>query len=316
MIGNLVLSLLSLTFCGAVIGSGQLKADAIQYASSSFNSVSHITGDDVVNYLSFEKELTSPSIPNSNVVFDVCYDSDGNLVSGVGGMYSSGDITTTYGVLALTQSLEVDYIHLLYSKDSSNIVNCRILVPASMDYIYNVEFNLTGTFNYGTFMLNLYSNNTSNSLSRAITYEGGLNWFGFSRGYIQTLSGGLENNAPLFMFTDFGFTFLTSSDSYLFHFDFIGQYSNSVLGASYYDSGYRIGYQDGVRVGYASGYNDGVGTAQQGTFHNLFNSIADTPLRFLYGIFNFDLFGLSMLVIVLTLLTGLIVFGIVKKFWK
>ena len=244
MIGNLVLSLLSLTFCGAVIGSGQLKADAIQNASSSYNSVSHITGDDVINYLSFDRELSSNAIPNTNTLFDAYYDSDGNF-GGVN-IISNGDISTTIDTLDLFSNLNSDYIHLLYSKDANSIVNCRILVPSSMDYVYNIEFNLTGTFNYGTFSFNLYTCSTSNTILSTNTYDGGLNWFGFSRGYIQTLSDGLESNVPSFMFYDYGFTFLTSSDSYLFHFDFIGQYSNSVLGASYYDSGYRIGYQDGT----------------------------------------------------------------------
>ena len=83
-----------------------------------------------------------------------------------------------------------------------------------------------------------------------------------------------------------------------------------------YQNGYSNGYDSGVKVGYTNGWNDAISSTSGGTFHGLFNAIADTPLRFLYGLFNFDLFGISVLVIVLSLLTGIILFGIVKKFWK
>ena len=83
-----------------------------------------------------------------------------------------------------------------------------------------------------------------------------------------------------------------------------------------YHNGYSNGYDAGVKVGYTNGWNDAIASTSGGTFHGLFNAIADTPLRFLYGLFNFDLFGISVLVIVLSLLTGIILFGIVKKFWK
>lgn len=87
-----------------------------------------------------------------------------------------------------------------------------------------------------------------------------------------------------------------------------------------YQDGYDIGKQDGNLIGYSDGYNqgytDGLSMSQQGNFNSLFNSIADTPLRFLYGLFNFNLFGTSMIVIILSLLTGIVVIHLVKKFWK
>lgn len=93
---------------------------------------------------------------------------------------------------------------------------------------------------------------------------------------------------------------------------------------SNWQDGYRVGYDEGVvdgkgegyELGKADGYQQGLATAEQGTFNHLFAAIADTPLRFIYGLFSFDLFGVSALVIVMSLLTGVIVLAIVKKYWK
>lgn len=83
-----------------------------------------------------------------------------------------------------------------------------------------------------------------------------------------------------------------------------------------YKTGYREGWNAGNDKGFNDGYQSGLNISQNASFMSLFNSIADTPLRFLYGLFNFDLFGVSMLVIILSLLTFLVVFAIVKKVWK
>lgn len=83
-----------------------------------------------------------------------------------------------------------------------------------------------------------------------------------------------------------------------------------------FNYGYQFGYKDGESKGHKEGYQEGLATAEQGDFMSLFNSIADTPLRFLYGLFSFDLFGTSMIIIILTLLTAIVLFGVIKKFWK
>lgn len=85
-----------------------------------------------------------------------------------------------------------------------------------------------------------------------------------------------------------------------------------------YDNGVKDGYQSGTKDGYDEGYtvgrNDGLNISQQGTFKNLLGAIADTPVRMLFSLFSFDLFGTSMIVVVLSFLTGIIVIKIVKKF--
>lgn len=88
-----------------------------------------------------------------------------------------------------------------------------------------------------------------------------------------------------------------------------------------YNVGWQTGYNQGYTDGHTKGYADGYGTAlselsENHTFMSLFNSVADTPLRFIYGLFNFDIFGTSVLVVVMSLLTAIVVFAIVKKVWK
>ena len=91
---------------------------------------------------------------------------------------------------------------------------------------------------------------------------------------------------------------------------------NFNLGDSSYQVGFQNGYTKGLGEGYNNGYRDGLAVSSNATFTGLMNSIADTPLRFLYGLFNFDLFGTSVLIVIMSLLTGIIVFGVVKKFWR
>lgn len=99
-------------------------------------------------------------------------------------------------------------------------------------------------------------------------------------------------------------------------FDYAGEIVGYFKLLVSYDDNFANAFNQGYQSGYKNGYGDGINVSQTGVFNNLFNSIADTPLRFIYGLFNFDLFGISCLVIILSLVSAIIVFGIVKKFWK
>lgn len=81
--------------------------------------------------------------------------------------------------------------------------------------------------------------------------------------------------------------------------------------------GYENGFEDGEEIGYQNGYNAGItATTSDYGFMNLFGAIADTPLMMIRRMFNFDIFGTSMIVVVLSLLTLLILFKVVKKVIK
>ena len=85
-----------------------------------------------------------------------------------------------------------------------------------------------------------------------------------------------------------------------------------------YDNGYANGYGDAktewYQKGKAEGYNLGLQT--NSSFLGLMSAIADTPIRFLRSLFNFDLFGMNVAVVVLSCLTAVVIFALIKKIWK
>lgn len=104
--------------------------------------------------------------------------------------------------------------------------------------------------------------------------------------------------------TDFSFLDNTGAQS----FTLTMSNRNSPAYTSGYSNGYSNGYTNGYDVGLTDGMNNGV------TFFSLFGAIADTPLLMLRSLFNFELFGANLLVVVLSLVTGLMVFYVVRKF--
>ena len=60
----------------------------------------------------------------------------------------------------------------------------------------------------------------------------------------------------------------------------------------------------------------GITLGNQATFTGLFGAIADTPIIMLRSLFNFDLFGMNMFIIIMSLITGIIVIYVVKKVVK
>lgn len=101
---------------------------------------------------------------------------------------------------------------------------------------------------------------------------------------------------------------------------------------STYQNGYNTGYTEGHTNGYQEGLNASTQTAYdsgfeagkqygitlggQATFTGLFGAIADTPIIMLRSLFNFDLFGMNMFIIIMSLLTGIIVIYVAKKVIK
>ena len=120
------------------------------------------------------------------------------------------------------------------------------------------------------------------------------------------------------------FDSISEGDMPFYSFDFQVQFFefNDVGESSDYwynlgkETGYNTGYQTGYSTGYQTGYSEGLSLADNSSFMSLFNGIADTPLRFIYGLFNFDLFGVNVLIVILSLLTFIFVFHIIKKVWK
>ena len=95
-----------------------------------------------------------------------------------------------------------------------------------------------------------------------------------------------------------------------------------------YDSGYNVGSTDGYNTGYGDGYDEGFSTGKtvgfgEGydnaltthdfTFTNLFASISDTPILMIRRLFGFELFGVSLIAVFMSLFTALIIIKVIKK---
>lgn len=79
----------------------------------------------------------------------------------------------------------------------------------------------------------------------------------------------------------------------------------------------QLGYNEGRAQGYAIGYTEGYNANENSNpFKNLINAVIFTPINTVMSMLNFELFGINMKGMVLTLLTTLIVIAIVVILWK
>lgn len=290
---------------------------------SQYNSTSNVNGDNVTNYFTLDVSLSSVMFPNTDVTYWTSYDYGGNRVNQ--NAISSNVLTplTTLSTLNMIGGFNTDYAYVLryasLNNNNEKEVTMRVIVPSSWQYIYNIEFCLTGTFNYATFNFNVFTNSVANgsSYTNINGAENSLNWFGFTRSSINTTAVSSTSDVDGFMFYDYGINFVIDAYDYNFKFNFLGSYSNSSQYTNAFNDGYSSGYNQGTHDGYAEGYGEALSAVSyNGNFNALFNSVADTPLRFLYGLFSFDLFGTSCLMIILSLLTAIFMFGLIKKIWK
>lgn len=81
--------------------------------------------------------------------------------------------------------------------------------------------------------------------------------------------------------------------------------------ASGYDSGYRVGYQDGDVFGYNRGWNEG--SSGQG-FTNLISAVIDVPVQTFFGLLSFDLLGVNIASVILSIGTLALAIWILKTF--
>lgn len=167
-----------------------------------------------------------------------------------------------------------------------------------------------------------------------MNYVGMGNWMGDVNVLDEGASFIFVDNAYPIMQNDSSFK--TSNYPFKFaQFYFVLNYQNFTYGQTYnfdislygnlngdyntgYANGYSAGYSSGLGDGFANGYSSGLQTAssQNASFLGLMSSIADTPIRFLRDMFSFELFGMNVAIVILSCLTAIIIFGIVKKVWK
>ena len=75
---------------------------------------------------------------------------------------------------------------------------------------------------------------------------------------------------------------------------------------------YRDGYSSGRTAGYSVGYNDGTEAAGNYTFFSLISSVIDVPIQAIKGLLDFNLFGVDMSSLYLSLFTLCIVIMVIK----
>lgn len=241
----------------------------------------------------------------------------------------------------------VNYGYLFMSASNSNIYNGQLDKNLSVSMRVGVPFK----YQCNGFELHLINSLTS----YLYLYSESNIYYQYDSTYVDSQDNTLPNYVGVFDFDTFGFggdgsamvsTSLddgvpTSFGEFLFVFDIpyvsnkfqfgldvcflnFDNESESIEAIRSYQrgydvgssSGYKQGFNDGQEEGYQIGKQDGLQSANQGSWFNLFGAIADTPIRMLHGLFNFDLFGISVLSVVLTMLTALIVIGLIKKFYK
>lgn len=327
MIGNLFNAV------SIALMSGVMALGGVRSAPAVTQGTSWVTGQECVVYAQ-----KSYSIRNSSSTFvnGTIYNFDGVAVDSV-------DIPANSNIFVGDWWYKMLELNDSWSDFSDYDENCYVLCTqrfaspltiGSGTYYYAMRFGISPYSNVNGFEFRSNANCT--------VFPYGASFDGLSYSYVYQGKQPVQNSIGIYDFSTSASldeaTLLSVTHNDLRPYRFIsflvlfGQYNSSVsnptnaLEVSYqlinttndanYNAGYNQGYTIGSSEGYSKGYSAGLSVSQNSSFMGLFSSIADTPLRFIYGIFNFDLFGISCLVIVLSLLTGIIVFGVVKKFWK
>lgn len=182
------------------------------------------------------------------------------------------------------------------------------------------------TFTSNIYIEQCYINYNNGSQYFGPLYYTASDYYSTSR---QNVSGWyLTSNTRIDSF-DFGFTigFFPPNFVYGNENDYRVGYENgynegyNVGNTTGYDTGYSTGnsegYTQGFSVGssqgYQEGYSAGVNTRNDYTFLTLFGAIADTPIMILRNLLGFEIFGVSAMSILMTMLTGSIALFIFRK---
>lgn len=325
MIGNLMLAVSTALFSG-LLAVGQVNAvqpyQANQYGGSNVYSNVELSYSESYSYTGtyYQTALEGTASDLDTLRLFEC--SNGSVNTSVDNTYGYhlwlyDEIYEAYSPSG-TDPFSIIWQHSAISgTDFNNTI--RFIVPSDFHEKFDgFEFNYTVWYDnvcYGEFGTNVhYVKSSFGYNADGVQY---FNWFGFndiSQSPKTYVNGAITSQDFYLTFKYYNYFICFENTWNNGHMTF--SFNVNLVKYENLTSSYATGFNDGYTLGYKDGYSIGLSTAQQGTFHGLFNSIADTPLRFLYGLFNFDLFGTSMLVIILSLLTGIVVFGLVKKFWK
>lgn len=88
------------------------------------------------------------------------------------------------------------------------------------------------------------------------------------------------------------------------------KYANGTINTS--SDSYIYGYETGQLKGYSDGYAQGTADSGQYTFFSLISSVIDVPIKAIKGLLDFNLFGVDMSSLYLSLFTLCIVIMVIK----
>lgn len=98
---------------------------------------------------------------------------------------------------------------------------------------------------------------------------------------------------------------------------------NTIYQNSLNTTGYTQGYQDGFKQGeqekeiygitqYNKGKNDGIASANKYTFKGLISAVFDVPIQTLYGMLDFNILGINILSLIMSIVSVILLIAIVK----
>ena len=98
---------------------------------------------------------------------------------------------------------------------------------------------------------------------------------------------------------------------------------NAIYQNSLNTTGYTQGYQDGYKQGqqekeiygitqYNKGKSDGIASANKYTFKGLISAVFDVPIQTLYGMLDFNILGINILSLVMSIISVILLIAIVK----
>ena len=95
------------------------------------------------------------------------------------------------------------------------------------------------------------------------------------------------------------------------------EYNNNVNTEAIYNDGFTHGYDDGYNdgntFGYNTGYTAGINATNNYTFINFFGAIADTPILYLRNLLGFQIFGVSAMNVLMSMITACLVLYLLRK---
>lgn len=230
---------------------------------------------------------------------------------------SSDNVNSTYLKYSDSSTVPYKYMSVYCSGNFDEFMRCTIKVDTFDFCLFgnNLFQGNPGSFNCISFNYQAKNGNTL-IIKLAVNVK-----------YVQPYFGGNYNSLPNAIWEyNFDYWYLIDSDNYQGGYNTGYQlgYDNGLSDGttSGYNNGYDIGLSEGSQTGYNNGYNigygigkrDGIAESNDYTFLGLLGAVVDAPITALSGMLNFDLLGFNMLNFFYALITVMLIVFVIKNF--